>query len=92
MIAWMHWTWMSVLGFALLAALLGSLAVLDHYRPGYGRKGILPIETTRGDRVFMSIAAFITLVFAWLKYFPEATSLWVFAITGCLAFIIMKWF
>ncbi len=92
MIAWMHWTWMSALGFALLAALLASLAVLDHHRPGYGRKGILPIETTRGDRVFMSIATFITLVFAWLKYFPEATSLSVFAIAGCLAFIIMKWF
>jgi predicted small integral membrane protein len=92
MIAWMHWTWMSVLGFALLAALLGSLALLDQHYPGYGRKGLLPIETTRGDRVFMSIAGFITLVFAWLKYFPEAGPLWVFAVTAVLAFIIMKWF
>ena len=92
MIAWMHWTWMSALGFALLAALLGSLAVLDHYRPGYARKGILPIETTRGDRVFMSIAGFVTLVFMWLKYFPEAASFWVFVIAGGLAFIIVKWF
>jgi predicted small integral membrane protein len=83
---------MSALGFALLAALLGSLALLDHYRPGYGRKGLLPIETTRGDRVFMSIAGFITLVFAWLKYFPEAGPLWVFGIAGVLAVIIMRWF
>lgn len=92
MIAWMHWTWMSALGFVLLAVLLGSLAALDHNRPGYARKGILPIETTRGDRVFMSLAGFITLVFAWLKYFPEASSLWVFLIAGGMAFIIIKWF
>ncbi len=92
MIGWMHWTWMSALGFALLAALLGSLALLDHYRPGYGRKGLLPIETTRGDRVFMSIAGFVTLVFAWLKYFPEAGPLWVFGVAGGLAIIIMRWF
>jgi predicted small integral membrane protein len=83
---------MSALGFALLAALLGSLALLDHYRPGYGRKGLLPIETTRGDRVFMSIAGFVTLVFAWLKYFPEAGPLWVFGVAGGLAIIIMRWF
>lgn len=92
MLDWMHWTWMSALGFALLAVLLGSLALLDHYRPGYARKGILPIETTRGDRVFMSIAGFITIVFAWLKYFPNASSLWVFLISGGVAFIIVKWF
>ena len=92
MIDWMHWTWMSALGFILLAALLCSLAVLDHFRPGYGRKGILPIETTRGDRVFMSIATFVTLVFAWLRYFPEAPSTWLWVISGCLAIIILKWF
>ena len=83
---------MSALGFILLAALLCSLALLDHFRPGYGRKGILPIETTRGDRVFMSIATFVTLVFAWLRYFPEAPSTWLWVIAGCLAIIIMKWF
>jgi hypothetical protein len=40
----------------------------------------------------MSIAGFVTLVFAWLKYFPEASALWVFVITGGIAFIIIKWF
>jgi len=88
----MHWTWMSALGFVALAVLLGSLALLDHHRPGYSRKGILPIETTRGDRVFMSLVGFLTLVFAWLKYFPEAGPLWIFAITGGLAIIIIRWF
>ena len=30
---------------------LENPSLLDHYRPGYARKGLLPIETTRGDRV-----------------------------------------
>jgi len=91
MLGWMHWTWPSVMGFALLAALLGSLAVLDRFRPGYARKGLLPYETTRGDRVFMSIAGFITLVFVWLKWFPELSALPVFVVSGILAAFLMKW-
>jgi predicted small integral membrane protein len=91
MLSWMHWTWKSGLGFVLLAGLLIGLAVLDRYRPGYGRKGFLPIVTTRGDRVFMSLAAFLTIVFLWLKYFPEVTRWWVFPVAGVVAFIIMRW-
>jgi predicted small integral membrane protein len=91
MLGWMHWTWKSALAFALLAALLSGLAVLDRYYPGYGRKGFLPIITTRGDRIFMSLASFLALVFAWLKYLPEVTTWWVFPISGAVAFLIIKW-
>ncbi|MDZ7697781.1 MAG: DUF2160 family membrane protein [Deltaproteobacteria bacterium] len=91
MLSWMHWTLASALGFGLLAAVLAGLAVLDKYRPGYARKGFLPMATTRGDRVFMSLACFVTIVFAWLKYFPEAASIWCFLIAGAVTFILMKW-
>ncbi len=91
MLGWMHWTWMSALGFILLGGLLAGLAVLDHYKPSYGRKGVLPVATTRGDRVFMSIAGFLALVFAWLKYFPSASPLVVVGISIVLAFVIIKW-
>lgn len=91
MLSWMHWTLSSALGFGLLAALLGGLAILDRFYPGYARKGFLPMATTRGDRVFMSIAIFVTTVFAWLKFFPEASSIWAFVIAGAIAFILMKW-
>jgi predicted small integral membrane protein len=87
----MHWTWKSGLAFVLLAALLSGLAILDRYQPGYARKGFLPIVTTRGDRVFMSLACFLAVVFAWLKYLPETTAWWVFPIAGAVAFILMKW-
>jgi len=87
----MHWTIPSALGFLLLASLLGGLAVLDRFHPGYARKGFLPMATTRGDRVFMSIACFVTTVFVWLKYFPDASAIWAFVISGVAALILMRW-
>jgi len=91
MLSWMHWTLPSALGFGLLATLLGGLAILDRYHPGYARKGFMPMATTRGDRVFMSFAFFVATVFAWLKFFPEASSIWTFVIAGVIAFVLMKW-
>ena len=91
MLLWMHWTSSSVLGFGLLAALLGGLAILDMYHPGYARKGFMPMATTRGDRVFMSIACFVATIFAWLKFFPDVSTIWPFAIAGAIAFVLMKW-
>ena len=71
MLDWMHWTWQSATGFASLAGLLGALAVLDKRVPSYPRKGFLPMETTRGDRVFLSIVLVLLTVFAWLRVAPE---------------------
>ena len=91
MLSWMHWTWKSGLGFGLLACMLIGLAILDHYRPGYSRKGLLPIATTRGDRVFMSVVSFAAIVLLWLKYLPETTRWWIFVIAGGVAFFLLKW-
>jgi predicted small integral membrane protein len=68
---WMHWTWQSATGFASLFAMLGALAVLDKRVPSYPRKGFLPMETTRGDRVFLSVVLVLLVVFAWLRVAPE---------------------
>lgn len=71
MLEWMHWTWQSATGFALLFGLLGALAVLDSRVPSYPRKGFLPMETTRGDRVFLSIVLVLLVMLAWLRVAPE---------------------
>jgi predicted small integral membrane protein len=75
MLEWMHWTLPSALGFGLLFATLGALAMLDRLVPSYPRKGFLPMETTRGDRVFLSVVTLLLVVFAWLRFAPEV-SLW----------------
>ena len=64
-IAWMAWTWQTVLFFATVALCLGGLTTLAVLRPETPRVGALGFATTRGDRFFVSLlaAAFIFVGF-----------------------------
>ncbi|WP_187971635.1 DUF2160 domain-containing protein [Aquibium microcysteis] len=64
---WMAWSFPTAMFFLTILALLALMAVWEYARPGgHPRVGILRFETTRGDRLFVSLlgSAFITL--AWL--------------------------
>jgi predicted small integral membrane protein len=65
--SWMAWTWPTATFFGIIFALLGGMAFWEYRVPGGNpRIGILRFETTRGDRLFISLlgSAFINL--AWL--------------------------
>jgi predicted small integral membrane protein len=64
-IAWMAWTPATAAFFAVIASLLALMTWLAARRPETPRQGILSIETTRGDRLFVSLlgSAFIHLIF-----------------------------
>ena len=65
--SWMAWTLPTTLFFVAIAALLVGMGIWEYFSPGgHPRVGILHFETTRGDRLFVSLlgAAFIHL--AWL--------------------------
>ena len=66
MLDWMAWTWPTAAFFAVIATLLLTFTLLAIRHPETPRRGVLGIETTRGDRLFVSLlgAAFIHL--AWL--------------------------
>lgn len=63
---WMAWTWPTALFFIIIATILTTFTVLAIKFPETPRRGILRIETTRGDRLFITLlgSAFINL--AWL--------------------------
>ena len=63
---WMAWTWPTAIFFAVITSLLITFTVLAIKFPETPRTGILRIETTRGDRLFITLlgSAFINL--AWL--------------------------
>ncbi|TNF21097.1 MAG: hypothetical protein EP318_08565 [Rhodobacteraceae bacterium] len=65
---WMAWTWPTAIFFMVIAALLITFTVLAIKFPETPRTGILRIETTRGDRLFITLlgSAFINL--AWLGW------------------------
>jgi predicted small integral membrane protein len=65
--SWMAWTLPTVIFFVVIFGLLLAMGVWEYFSPGGNpRIGILHFETTRGDRLFVSLlgAAFIHL--AWL--------------------------
>ncbi|APX89104.1 hypothetical protein BV394_04705 [Brevirhabdus pacifica] len=63
---WMAWTLPTAIFFGVIALLLLTFTVLAIRFPETPRTGILRIETTRGDRLFITLlgSAFINL--AWL--------------------------
>ncbi|MBC7163528.1 MAG: DUF2160 domain-containing protein [Roseovarius sp.] len=64
--AWMAWTTPTAIFFTVIAGLLITFTLLAIKFPETPRTGILRIETTRGDRLFITLlgSAFINL--AWL--------------------------
>ncbi|ALV27329.1 DUF2160 domain-containing protein [Pannonibacter sp. Q-1] len=87
---WMAWTAPTAIFFATIAALLVIFTVLAIRFPETPRTGVLRIETTRGDRLFITLlgSAFITL--GWLAAF--GAPLWG-ALIACLvyALAVFRW-
>ncbi|WP_435256633.1 DUF2160 domain-containing protein [Thioclava sp. FR2] len=71
---WMAWTLPVALFFWMIASLLVTMTILAIRFPETPRIGVLRIETTRGDRLFISLlgSAFIHLI--WLYF--AGTPLW----------------
>jgi predicted small integral membrane protein len=63
---WMAWTPPVAIFFVGLAVLLVAMGVWQRLSPTMPRRGWLPLQTTRGDRLFIGLlaAAFVNL--AWI--------------------------
>lgn len=86
--AWMAWTWPTAIFFAVIAALLVTFTVLAIRYPETPRVGILRIETTRGDRLFITLlgSAFINLAWLGLGASPQWAALIVCAAYAAAVF------
>jgi len=85
-LSWMAWTWPTAIFFITIFALLVGMGVWEYVSPGGApRYGILGFETTRGDRLFVSLlgSAFINL--AWLGL--VGPNLW-WALAICVVYAI----
>ena len=65
MFAWMAWTLPVAIFFISIVLMLVGMTVWEIKSPTVMRKGFLPIETTRGDRLFIGLlsAAYVNLAF-----------------------------
>lgn len=83
-LSWMAWTQPTAIFFAVIAGLVVLMSIWEFFSPGGApRVGVLRFETTRGDRLFISLlgSAFISL--AWLGL--TAASLW-WGLALCMVF------
>lgn len=74
-LSWMAWTWPTAAFFGFVAICLISMSVWEYFSPGGGpRRGILSLDTTRGDRLFISLLGSGFIHLAWLGL--VGTPLW----------------
>ncbi len=67
--AWMAWTLPTAIFFTIIASLLIIFSVLAIRYPETPRTGVLRIETTRGDRLFISLLGSAFICLGWLALF-----------------------
>lgn len=87
---WMAWTLPTALFFVVIGLLIAGYTVWAIKSPSLPRRGILPIETTRGDRLFIGLlgSAFINLAWAGLLLSSQWGAV---VLSLAFLFIIERW-
>jgi predicted small integral membrane protein len=63
---WMAWTGTTAAFFLVIALLIVGATISEIARPSTLRKGLLPMPTTRGDRLFVGLLGSAFLNLAWV--------------------------
>lgn len=85
---WMAWSFPVALFFWCIASVLTLFTILAIRFPETPRVGIIGIETTRGDRLFITLigSAFINIAWLGLEYGPQPWALAICAVYAALVF------
>ncbi len=74
-LSWMAWTWPTAAFFIFIGLALTGMMIWEWRSPGGApRKGILGLDTTRGDRLFITLLGSAFIFLAWLGIM--STPLW----------------
>ncbi len=100
MFEWMAWTTPVAVFFGCIALMLAGMTVWELKSPTVLRRGFLPLETTRGDRLFIGLLcmAYVNLVFVglsgrmveWMGLEAEPSIWFSFVASLCLLVLIMR--
>ena len=90
-LSWMAWTWPTAAFFIFIGVCLAGMAVWERYSPGGApRRGVLGLDTTRGDRLFISLLGSAFICLAWLGFFGPP--LWGGVVASAVyAVAVFKW-
>ena len=89
-IDWMAWTPVTASFFGFIVLMLAGMTVWQIVSPSIARQGFLPIVTTRGDRLFISLLGSAYIHLAWLGLTDLAV--WIATVIS-VAFLVtvMRW-
>lgn len=89
---WMAWTKPTAAFFIIIFCLLVTMTIWEIKRPGGApRLGILRFETTRGDRLFISLLGTAYIHIIWLALFPGLALWWALIIACIYALCVFRW-
>ena len=90
-LGWMACTWQTALFFGFIALCLIGMIAWEWRMPGGSpRRGLLALDTTRGDRLFISLLGSAFIQLAWLA--TMGPPLWgAVAISLVYAVIVYRW-
>ena len=90
LLSWMAWTPPIAIFFVCIALLLVAMTVWELRSPTVARRGLLPLTTTRGDRLFVGLlaAAYVNLAWAGLTDLPQW---WGAGLSAATLVAIMRW-
>ena len=100
MFEWMAWTTPVAIFFSCIVLMLIAMTVWEMKSPTRLRRGFLPLQTTRGDRLFIGLlsAAYLNLAFVgisgklaeWLGLAQDPT-IWIsFVLSMALLALVMR--
>lgn len=100
MFEWMVWTTPVAVFFCCIGLMLIAMTVWEMKSPTVLHRGFLPMETTRGDRLFIGLlsAAYVNLAFvgisgrlmAWMSLEAEPSIWFSFVVSMALLVLIMR--
>ena len=91
-ITWMAWTWQTATFFVFIALCLFTMVLWEKKDPGGNpRRGMLGLDTTRGDRLFISLLSSAFIHLGWLGL--VGPFLWIATILSvAFAVIVFRYF
>ena len=69
-LSWMAWTWPTAAFFIVVVLSIFTMGVWERYSPGGNpRRGVFGLDTTRGDRLFISWLGTGFINMGWLAFY-----------------------
>jgi predicted small integral membrane protein len=87
----MAWTWQTATFFVAIFLLLCGMTVWEVVSPGGAQRiGVLGLETTRGDRLFISLLGSAFIHLAWLGLVGPSLE-WALGLSLVYALVVFRW-